>query len=239
MQGLFDKLCRGLLPGSDRHVADRAMAALFCGELPLRKRWAVLRHLSRCSYCRIRKETLEGPRAGRILDLYGKTIPDEESRLNRRSREEFAVWLEMQMPLDDPPRRGSRPRRKFPSLKLKADLPALAFSLALGLFMGAAGLHLWWLNHVPHITANALLVRAEKWETMTASAASAVAYQAIRIKSSQAVVNRSELTQTNTPAARNAETLFLEIDATLGSLDAAAGDLYAKHRQPSAAAGRN
>ncbi len=191
MEGHFDKLCRRLLPGSDRHVADQAMADLFCGDISLLKRWAALRHFSKCSYCRIRKETLEGPRSERMIELYGETTKEEERRLHQQSRREFAVWLDLQLLLDDPEPRRPRYWITLPTLNVQANIPALSFGLALGLFVGAAGFHLWWLKRVPHLTANALLVRAEKWDTMSASSSPAVAYQAIQIKTSQGVVKRS------------------------------------------------
>jgi hypothetical protein len=191
MEALFEKLCRRLLPGSDRHVADRAMADLLCGETSLLKRWAALHHISKCSYCRIRKVALEGPRAERMIEMYGETIPGEDVRLHQESRGEFANWIETQLLLDDPRLRRPRHGIKLPTLKFKANIPALSLGLALGAFVGAAGLHLWWLKGVSHITANALLVRAEKWDTIHASSTSAVAYQAIQIKAPQGVVKRS------------------------------------------------
>ncbi len=126
-----------------------------------------------------------------MIELYGKSIKYEEAHLHQQSRREFTVWLEMQLLLDDRQPKRSKHWITLPALNVRASIPALSFGLALGLFMGAAGLHLWWLRHVPRITANALLVRAEKWDTISASSSPAVEYQAIQINTSQGIVKRS------------------------------------------------
>ncbi len=187
---------RYFFSGCDEHISDERLAALFCRELSIAARWITRRHLTKCFYCRARREHLEGPRAGRVLQVYREGMEGAESVLPGRPRLVFEHWLDTQM------RHRSKPARRLSRLPNLASLrfspPRLAASagVAFGLLVGASFFGYWWWQRVPDLSANALLVRAESWDAVSTAARSdvihqGVIHQIVRIKTAKQTIDRS------------------------------------------------
>lgn len=93
----------------------------------------------------------------------------------------------------EPPRRAPLWSKLWAKLK-RVALPDMNPIFATALILAAASLlcfAVWW-NQLPHITTNALLMRAEAWDPAAhPSRAPGVIYQRISIKTPQRIVNRA------------------------------------------------
>jgi hypothetical protein len=174
----MEKLLRQLIPSLNNHLSDDQLASLFCGELSLKERWIAQRHLATCWPCRLRREELEGPRADRFFEHYlivrpREALPEERER-------EFSRKLRLQI------QSAALQRRKalrFPTIslpELSPMSPALVICMVFG-FATILSFSFWWQQRAPRITSNALLVRAEKWDTTALAPTHGVVYQAVRI----------------------------------------------------------
>ncbi len=174
----MDKLLRRIFLSLSEHLSDDRLASLFCGELPLLERWAARQHLATCWQCKLRKENLEGPRADRLYDHYLKNRRRET--LADAPEIEFSRKLRLQIQNATP--QGSTilrvPKLSLPGLSPMN--PAFVVCMVFG-FATALSFYFWWQQRAPRISSNALLVRAERWDTPSLGANSGVVYQAVRI----------------------------------------------------------
>ncbi|HUD74111.1 MAG TPA: hypothetical protein VMQ76_03490, partial [Terracidiphilus sp.] len=158
----MNKLLRYLIPGFDEHLTDDRLASLVCGELSFAARWLARRHLAQCWQCRLRKENLAGPRAKRILDLDRRLLNREA--LPEAARTEFSQRLRLHLQQANSMRGKRRRLPRIPTLMIPAMNPALVTAAVFG-FAAILSLAYWWQQRTPQITSNALLVRAERWDT--------------------------------------------------------------------------
>lgn len=189
MNKLVNALLQHFVPNLKKHLSDERLATLICHELPLVEAWMAERHLARCRHCRRRRWSLEGPRAQQMIELYGEAIrqPDEDSSLPEKPRAEFAEWLQLAV------RHAALQTREQPRkerYRLSAAIPGLSIGLALGVLIGAIAFSFSW-RRVPSITANSLLVHAERWDTSSSVAGPGVAHQTVRIKTPRQCLDRS------------------------------------------------
>jgi hypothetical protein len=188
---LVERLLRYFFPGHDEHISDERLAALFCRELSVAARWITRRHLTKCPYCRVRRERLEGPRAERVLQVYREGMEGADPILPSRPRVVFAHWLDTQMRHRSAlEKRHSRPRN-LALLRFSALLPAGSAGVALGLLAGASVFGYWWWQRVPNLSANALLVRAEQSDVVSLVGSSGVIHQTVRIRTAKQTIDRS------------------------------------------------
>lgn len=168
------------IPGLEQHLSDDRLASLFCGELPFTERWIARTHIANCWKCRLRQQTLEG-RADRMLGVYSEALDSEELPLPDEPIAEFSRRLTVSFE-DEVPRRVKAFR--FPKIslpELSPMSPALVTCMIFG-FATILSFGYWWQQRAPRIGENALLVRAEKWDTANLGATTqGVVYQAVRI----------------------------------------------------------
>jgi hypothetical protein len=188
---VIDKLLRHLLPNSDTHLSDERLAALFCGELSLFERWTARRHLAMCRECRMRQRSLEGPRAEYMIQLYRESLEGVDTILQEEPREAFATWLQFQVRRETSQQRWTVPASAAWKHSLLSALPSASIGVAIGLITGALVFSFLGQERIPSISANALLVRAESWDTPNTAANPGVAHQTIQIKTAKQTVNRS------------------------------------------------
>jgi len=182
---LVDRLLRRFVSSSNDHLSDERMAELFCREMPITKRWIARSHLATCQECRIRQEDLEGSRAERMLRLYRESIGNMEMKLPEKPRAAFAQWLELQLRYA-----AVREERFFPfriPVRLSVAIPVASIGMAVSVGLGIYLFSLW---RLPNISANSLLVHAEKWDT-SSTASPGVARQTVRIKTPKQTMERS------------------------------------------------
>jgi len=139
----------------------------------------------------MRRESLEGPRAERMLELYRECLDSADMILSTGPREAFAVWLGLQTRHD-----GSLQERAVPAYaawkhRLWLALRPASIGAVLGLVVGVSVVSLLWWQRAPSITANSLLVRAENWDTPNAAAKPGVARQTIQIMTGKQTLKRS------------------------------------------------
>ncbi|MCU1321298.1 MAG: hypothetical protein JWM43_947 [Acidobacteriaceae bacterium] len=186
---MIDKLLQRFIPTANEHLSDDRLASLFCNELPLVEKLVAKRHLAKCWHCRVRQGDLEGPRADRIVELYREVLNSEDLKMSPQPRAEFAHRLERHIQL--PPRRW----RVVRLLKVSfIRLPPLNMSFVIfGVCVVATSslLMFWWQQRAPDISANSLLVQAEKWDSSTPAESQGVVYQSVRITAPQLTVERS------------------------------------------------
>jgi hypothetical protein len=187
----MERLLVHFVSNPDAHLSDEHMADLFCGELPMLKRWAARRHLASCVDCQGRYEDLVGPRAERAVKIYRESLDNDDLRLTPRPRAAFAQWLQLQLRYEaQRQRRFPAPRQGFLS-RIGSVLPAVSAGVMIGLATGLTAISFWWWEYVPNITANTLLVRAERWDAAGVSALPGVARQTVQIKTAQQTIKRS------------------------------------------------
>jgi hypothetical protein len=185
---LIDELLGRLIPNSNQHLSDKVLAELFCRELPVTGSWVARRHLAACADCRARQQSLEGPRAERMLQLYRESMDSAEMILPEKPRAAFAVWLELQMRYEA---LQSRNIKNSLRPRLLPAIPSVSIGIALGLFTGVTVVSFLWWQHMPGITANTLLVRAEESDMPGSGATPGVAHQTIQIKTSKNAIKRA------------------------------------------------
>lgn len=175
---------------SDTHLSDERLADLFCHELSFLHRWVARRHLAKCAQCEARRQRLEGPRAERAIQLYRESLDEAEMILRDEPRAAFVSWLGLQMHHE-----ASRQRLAIPSSArgrgFGSTFASASVGVALGLIVGvSAFLFLSW-EREPKITANALLVRAERWDASGVAASPGVVRQTVQIKTKKETLKRS------------------------------------------------
>ena len=151
--------------------------------------WIATRHLARCWYCQNRRWALEGPAAEEMVNLYRNVVihPFEDQTLQEKSRAEFAQWLQCEI------RRASLAGREeplSPPRRLHPVLPGVSVGLAVGVVLGSVAISVSW-RRAPHMSANALLVRAEQQDHASTGAIRGVARQTVRIKAGRQTLARS------------------------------------------------
>jgi hypothetical protein len=171
-------LLRHFLPSPDAHLTDDQLASLFCGELSFVQRWAAQHHLKQCWQCRLRKEDLEGRRAPQMFERF--RAGRHRGNVSEKARMEFSQTLKRQIQDFAPQETRSVrfPKISFP--ELSPMNPALVICMVFG-FATILSFYFWWQQRAPRISSNALLVRAEKWDTPSLASGSSVVYQAVRI----------------------------------------------------------
>ncbi len=151
--------------------------------------WIARSHLANCRYCGRRRWSLEGPRAERMIELYDTVTiqPEEDPAHAATMRAEFAQWLRFEA------RRVEMESRRERPATLRKMRPALS-GVSLGLFAGLAtsaiAFTVAW-HRVPKISANNLLVHAERWDPGAGTRSPAVAHQTVRIKTPRQILERS------------------------------------------------
>jgi hypothetical protein len=176
-------LLRHFLPSPDAHLTDDQLASLFCGELSFVQRWTARHHLTQCWQCRLRKEDLEGRRASRMFERF--RAGRRSGNVSEKARMEFSQTLKRQIQDFAPQKTRSVrfPKISFP--ELSPMNPALVICTVFG-FATILSFYFWWQQRAPRISSNALLVRAEKWDTPSLTPGSSVVYQAVRITMTKA-----------------------------------------------------
>jgi hypothetical protein len=171
---------RYLISRLDAHPSDEVMAKLLCGELSWRENLIAKQHMIKCWHCRVRREDLEGRRAEQMIRLYRDAIDNDELSLDWQPREELQRRLQMEIEHAAPRRRWAI---RLPHLAWPNALsfsPVLAGGAVLGL-AGAVSFAFFWQQRLPNITSNALLVRAERWDSAEGPALSGVVFQQVTI----------------------------------------------------------
>jgi hypothetical protein len=191
MNTLIDRLLQRFVPSSIEHLSDEQLASVICRELSFFKTWIAERHLAKCWPCRSRRWHVEGPRAQRMIELHAAlTLHPEDCELPEEPRAEFAQWLHVEM------RRAAMQPSKQPRSvrqRLHAAMPGvsmISIGLAFGL-MVAAIIFSFSGRQTPRISANSLLVHAEKWDPSNTRANQGVVHQTIRIKMAAQSQDRS------------------------------------------------
>jgi hypothetical protein len=187
----MNKLLLYFIPSLNKHLSDDCLANLFCDELSFQERWLARQHLATCWQCRLRQEELEGPRADRFFDRYLQIRRKEE--LSEEPEMQFSRKLRARIqsvPQED--RAFRLPKISFP--ELSPMNPALVACMVFS-FATVLSFYFWWQQRTPQISSNALLVRAEKWDTPNLGVSSGVVYQAVRItmtkEAKKETINRS------------------------------------------------
>lgn len=182
------ELLRSLTSKLDDHLTDDRMASLVCDELPFGQRFIAKRHLARCWRCRLRKEDLEGCRADRMIRLYREAIDEQEQLSTIGTADDFLEELQLEIRNAAPRRRwGFRfPRLPLPEFALAR--PALVACMLLTLC--SAIFFFWWQQRPTNISSNALLARAERWDTTGPAMSSGVVFQAVRVTTRNQTMER-------------------------------------------------
>jgi hypothetical protein len=191
---MFDRIFHTLLwflPNLDGHLSDRQLADLFGRELSLLDSLAMRRHLARCAECRLRKQRLEGPRAERMLDIYRESIESPDRVLSEWPRTAFVMQLELLQWRDLSPHKWSSSAQVPWFTRLSSVLPVVLTGVFAGLVAGVSIFSFLSWERGSNITANALLVRAEKWDLPSSAARPGVAHQTVQIKSSNQTFKRT------------------------------------------------
>jgi len=185
------EILRRLLPNAGGHLSDMQLADLFCGELSLLESWRTRRHLLACAACGARKQQLEGPRSESMIEIYREGMDSAGMLLPARSRALFSLRLKLRL-LGDIPfnKRNSLSNDGWIS-RLSFPIPAVLTGAIVGLVVGVSILSLLSWRREPNITANTLLVSAEKWDIPGAAASRGVVRQTVQIKSSKQTLRRS------------------------------------------------
>jgi hypothetical protein len=179
----MNKLLRYFIPSLDEHPSDDRLASLVCDELSLTDRWILRHHLDECWQCRLRKESLEGPRSQRMLDLDRQVFNSEE--LFEEPRTDFSRKLRLHIANVTSQKvkthrfGKTHSRLRISVFELPPMNPALVTCMVFG-FAAILSFCFWWQQRAPRITSNTLLVRAERWDT-TNLGTYGVVYQSVRI----------------------------------------------------------
>jgi hypothetical protein len=186
----MDSYLRRLISRLDEHLSDDKVAGLICRELPWRESLIAKQHLARCWHCRIRRDDLEGQRADRMMSLYREAIEAEELPSGDRSR---ALFIQRLLAKTGKPIRYRRWYVRLPKIVLPEFSPVhLALAMCIVLCAVTVGLHYFWQQpSLPRITSNALLVRAERWDTTGLESSGGVVFQSVRITTPDQTVERS------------------------------------------------
>ena len=187
----MNKLLRYFIPSLSarlaEHLSDDRLASLIGGELPLTGRWIARRHLAACWQCRLREESLEGPRSQRMLELdrqilnSGELPEEPRTEFSQRLRLHIANVTSQKAETHRFGKTHSRLRISVP--ELPPMNPALVTCMAFS-FAAILSFCFWWQQRIPQISSNTLLVRAEKWDA-TNLGAPGVVYQSVRITMSK------------------------------------------------------
>ena len=178
------------LPDTDSHLSDMQLADLFCSELPLLKSWAARRHLAKCAACRVRKQQLEGSRAEHMLEMYRESMDDADITLPEWPRTAFSLQLKL-LRRDVPFNKSNSPVHSGWISWPSSSTPVVLTGALAGVVVGVSTFSLLSWQRGPDITANTLLVRAEKWDVPGAAAGPGVAHQTIEIRNSKQTFKRS------------------------------------------------
>lgn len=186
----MERMLRRFIPALNDHLSDDRMASLFCHGLPFTERQIARQHLAICWRCRVRMADLEGRRADRVVGLYRAALDSEDRLPPAMARAQFAQRLERHI-------QDAAPRRwwifRSPNISLP-ELPSMNLTMACCMVFGLAtaiSFLLWRQQRVPDITSNALLVRAERWDSTSLANSTGVVYQSVRITTPKQTMERS------------------------------------------------
>ena len=182
---LAARLVERIAAHGDRHLTLDEMADLYCRKYRIVKRWLAQQHLSKCMTCRMRQEHLEGRHAARMLRLYSDSLGPLDSRLSYKPRAEFANWLALQA--REPAYSGALTRRSTMLPVRRYAFYSACAGIVLGILGGSAS---YWYRS-PNLSATAFLMRSEKLEAPSQSAAFPVVHQTIEIRTSTQRMERS------------------------------------------------
>jgi hypothetical protein len=196
---LVDGILRYFYPGCDEHLSDEQLAAFFGRKLSVAARWMTRRHLTKCLYCRARRERLEGACTERVLQVYREGMESADPVLPGQPRLVFAHWLDTQLDTQMQHKSVSARRvSRLPKLALprfSTARPALSAGVLLCLGTCLVGLasffgYRWWQS-VPNLSEDALLARAESWDAVSSTADAGVILQTVQIKTAKQTIARS------------------------------------------------
>jgi len=185
------KLLRRIFFNSDMHLSDKRLAALLCRELSLVESWVARRHLTGCRKCRLRKWSLEGPCAEEMIQLYRASLDCAEMVLQEEPKILFVQRLKLQTQ-----REIMRQKRRESDLsawmhRFSSILPSAPITVASALVIGALAFSFLWRERMPDLSANVLLVRAERSDMSSAATNPGVAHQIIQIRMAKQTLKRS------------------------------------------------
>jgi hypothetical protein len=170
-----------------QHLSDYDLALMLNDELPLLRMSGAMVHLEECGKCRARWECFEF--AASQVTAYRDLITDVDAQQMRRRRNLLVEQIE-KLSEAIPEAKKRRLRTKFPWWTLPNMSPILTTAMFFA-FASVVCVFLWLQQGRPKITSNALLVRAEAWDTAMANqAAPCVIRQTIRIKTAQGALDR-------------------------------------------------
>jgi hypothetical protein len=163
------------------HLDDDCLTSYLCDELNGIATFFVRRHLAACWRCRGRLERLE--RAALAAVEYHDALKMPGAHLPPGGREKFIHGLDELIANTSPKfgwsiRREPLSRRELPSWNVAIATVSL-------LCMGVVSFATWQAWRTPHITSNALLVRAEAWDTPATMHSHGVVQQKVSIATSQ------------------------------------------------------
>jgi len=185
---VINKFLQHLIRSLNEHFSDDRLERLFCRELSFTERLTAKCHLVRCRLCRLRQEGHGYRRTDEIIDLYRDVTNSEEPEWSLEPWPEFGRRLDLHLQ-QLPPRKWWNLRLpKVPLTALLLRKPILAVSGVIGC---ATAIFFWLHQSLPDMTANTLLVCAEKWDSPNPAITSGVVYQSIRITTPKLTVDRS------------------------------------------------
>jgi len=144
------------------------------------------RHLAACWRCRARHEKLERAALAVVAYHESHVAPNLPSQPRERFIEKLQSVFEETAPHPEWTIRRSK--------TFRPELPHMSSMLVTGIALACASIvciFLWIHQRVPVITSNALLVRAEAWDSAGAEASTGVVYQKVSITTPQQALERS------------------------------------------------
>ena len=170
---------RRFFPNLNRHLSGDKSANPFSGR-SLGERIIATLHWIKCRECPLHKENVDRPASDQMLKRYREVFDSKKLPYSEEPRNEFIRRLDLQLQTIAPAKR--RPFR-FPAISLP-ELPPMNPALVTCMvfaFATVLSFYFWWQQRTPRISSNALLVRAERWDTPNLAPTPSVVYQAVRI----------------------------------------------------------
>jgi hypothetical protein len=185
-----DRLLSRVLPQVNEHLTDDRIGGVLCLELAWLDNFIAKRHLAACPLCRVRLENIEA-RADRIIPQFQRQLERRDKPVPPDDTEEFLMRLDRDFAGYVPRKRHSFRWPVISMPEFSFMNPALATAMVLAIASALfIGVHAWNQQRTPRITSNALLVRAEKWDTASFATVPGVVYQAVKITTPQGTVQR-------------------------------------------------
>ena len=185
----MSSLIRQFIDSCQTHLSHGDLTLLIDGELPPLKRREAEKHLQVCRRCSALREQLEN--TTRLVSAYLNQRAAAGGQRSTERRKHLALQIERIVRNSAPnPMKSWRairsPRIAFPNMN-----PTLATAMVLAL-ASVVCVFVWLHQARPSITSNALLVRAEAWDSAAAMGApEGVIRQTIRIRTRKQMLQRA------------------------------------------------